>query len=51
MSYENLPSILIQPLGRKGFIVIGGWSEKCFTRSDEKWIEGWSKRLFESLEK
>ena len=41
----NLPSILIVPINNKAFILIGGWSAKCFTRSDEKWINNWSKKI------
>ena len=41
----NLPSILIVPINSKAFILIGGWSSKCFTRSDERWINNWSKKI------
>ena len=41
----NIPSVLIVPIDKKSFILIGGWSSKCFTKSDEKWIENWSKKL------
>ena len=41
----NVPSILIVPINTKAFILIGGWSAKCFTRSDEKWINNWSKKI------
>ena len=41
----DLPSILIVPINSKAFILIGGWSAKCFTRSDEKWINNWSKKV------
>ena len=41
----DLPSILIVPINSKAFILIGGWSAKCFTRSDEKWINNWSKKI------
>ena len=41
----NLPSILIIPIDKKSFILIGGWSNKCFTKSDEKWISIWSKKI------
>ena len=26
-------------------ILVGGWSAKCFTKSDEKWINNWSKKI------
>ena len=41
----NVPSIIIIPINNKSFILIGGWSYRCFTKSDEKWIENWSKKL------
>ena len=41
----NIPSILIVPINSKAFILIGGWSSKCFTKSDEKWINNWSKKV------
>ena len=41
----NIPSILIVPINSKAFILIGGWSAKCFTKSDEKWIKNWSKKI------
>ena len=41
----NVPSIIVVPINKKSFIVVGGWSSKCFTKSDEKWINNWSKKL------
>ena len=41
------PSILIVPVNNKSFILIGGWSSRCFTKSDEKWINNWAKKLSE----
>ena len=41
----DVPSILIVPINSKAFILIGGWSAKCFTRSDERWIKNWSKKV------
>jgi hypothetical protein len=29
--------------------VIGGWSERCFSRSDERWLTGWAERLKTTL--
>ncbi len=46
---ENLPSILIYPLDDKGLIIVGGWSERCFSKSDEKWLIGWGNKLKELL--
>ena len=42
---KNIPSVLIVPINEKSFILIGGWSSRCFTKSDEKWIENWSKKI------
>ena len=41
----DIPSILIVPINNKAFILIGGWSAKCFTKSDEKWINNWARKL------
>tara|TARA_Y100000766_G_C18756454_1_gene531124 strand:+ start:242 stop:868 length:627 start_codon:yes stop_codon:yes gene_type:complete len=41
----DVPSIIIIPINNKSFILVGGWSYKCFTKSDEKWISNWSKKL------
>ena len=41
----DIPSILVVPINSKAFILIGGWSSKCFTKSDEKWINNWSKKV------
>ena len=41
----NIPSIIVVPINNKSFILIGGWSYKCFTKSDEKWIKNWAKKL------
>ncbi len=41
----NIPSIIVMPINNKSFILIGGWSYRCFTKSDEKWIKNWSKKL------
>ena len=41
----DVPSILVVPINSKAFILIGGWSTKCFTKSDEKWINNWSKKI------
>ncbi len=45
----NIPSVIIAPINKKSFILIGGWSYKCFTKSDEKWIKNWSKKLNNSF--
>ena len=41
----DIPSILVVPINKNAFILIGGWSTKCFTKSDEKWITIWSKKI------
>lgn len=46
----GLPSVMVQPLGQRGWVVLGGWSERCFTRSDERWLAGWSERLRRTLD-
>ena len=45
----GLPSVMVQPLGESGWVVIGGWSERCFSRSDERWLMGWAERLKTTL--
>ena len=42
---KDIPSILIVPINKQCFILIGGWSSRCFTKSDEKWVLNWSKKL------
>ena len=41
----EIPSILVVPINSKAFILVRGWSAKCFTKSDEKWINNWSKKI------
>jgi len=41
----NIPSIMIVPINNKAFILVGGWRSRCFTKSDEKWLKNWSKKL------
>ena len=48
---DQIPSILVGPINNKAFILIGGWSAKCFTKSDEKWINNWSKKINNILSK
>jgi hypothetical protein len=47
---ENTPAVLVQPLGKRGWLVLGGWAERCFSRSDEIWIQGWTAKLRTALE-
>ncbi len=42
---KDIPSVLVIPVNEQCFILVGGWSSKCFTKSDEKWILNWSKKL------
>ena len=46
---ENLPAIIIYPLINRGWLILGGSTENCFSKSDQKWIIGWSARLTEEL--
>lgn len=47
---EGIPSLIVQPIGTDGVLLLAGWSPRCFTRSDEAWLEGWSRKLRTSLE-
>ena len=46
-----IPSILIVPINNQSFILIGGWSSRCFTKSDEKWINNWALKLSDLIDK
>jgi hypothetical protein len=46
----GLPAVIVQPLGRDGLVVLGGWSPRCFSRSDLTWLDGWSLRIRAKLE-
>jgi len=48
---RDIPSVLIVPINKDSLILIGGWSTRCFTKSDEKWIKNWSKRVSSILDK
>ena len=41
----SLPAVMVCPMGQQGGVILGGWSPRCFSRSDERWLEGWAKRL------
>ena len=41
----GLPAVVVQPLSEAGVVVVGGWSARCFSRSDLTWLEGWTRRL------
>lgn len=47
---EGIPALIVQPIGSEGLILLAGWSPRCFSRSDEAWLEGWSRRLRTPLE-
>ena len=47
----DLPAVIIYPLSDRGLTIIGGWSKRSFTNSDEKWISGWSDKLYVLLSK
>ena len=46
----GLPSVLVSAIGHDGVVILGGWSERCFTRADELWLKGWIERLRTTLE-
>jgi len=46
---EGLPAVIIYPIDKRGITIVGGWSKRSFTNSDEKWISGWSDKLFDLL--
>lgn len=46
----GLPALVVQPIGGDGVLLLGGWSPRCFSRSDELWLEGWARKLRTSLE-
>ena len=48
---NNLPAVIIYPLENRGLTIVGGWSKRSFTSSDEIWISGWSDKLYVLLSK
>lgn len=46
---DGLPAVLVQPIGSEGLLLLGGWSARCFSRSDLAWVEGWAQRLTDEL--
>ena len=48
---NNLPAVIVYPLKNRGLTIVGGWSKRSFTNSDEKWISGWSDKLYFLLSK
>ena len=48
---NDLPAVIVYPLSNRGITIVGGWSKRSFTNSDEKWISGWSDKLYVLLSK
>tara|TARA_B100000700_G_scaffold110904_1_gene124922 strand:- start:381 stop:998 length:618 start_codon:yes stop_codon:yes gene_type:complete len=46
---KGLPAVIVYPLSKRGLMIVGGWSKRSFTNSDEKWISGWSDKLYDLL--
>ena len=46
---DDLPAVIVYPISNRGLTIVGGWSKRSFTNSDEKWISGWSDKLFDLL--
>tara|TARA_Y100001968_G_C19236174_1_gene657010 strand:- start:242 stop:859 length:618 start_codon:yes stop_codon:yes gene_type:complete len=46
---EGLPAVIVYPIAKRGLTIVGGWSKRSFTTSDEKWISGWSDKLYDLL--
>ena len=47
---QGIPAVIVQPLADEGVVLLAGWSPRCFSRSDEAWLEGWSQRLRTALQ-
>ena len=43
---KDLPAVIVYPLSNRGLTIVGGWSKRSFTNSDEIWISGWSDKLY-----
>lgn len=41
----GLPAVVVQPVGGRGVLLVGGWTARCFSQADLRWIEGWAKKL------
>lgn len=41
----DLPAVVVQPVGSQGLLLVGGWTARCFSQSDLRWIEGWARKL------
>ncbi|MFM1813278.1 MAG: hypothetical protein RLZZ336_2216 [Cyanobacteriota bacterium] len=42
---NGVPSVMVQPLGSDGLVLLGGWAPRCFSASDQAWLQGWAERL------
>jgi hypothetical protein len=47
---SGIPAVIVQPIGDQGVLLLAGWSPRCFSRSDETWLEGWSLKLRSALQ-
>jgi hypothetical protein len=47
---KGIPAVIVQPIGSEGVLLVGGWSPRCFSRSDETWVAGWAAKLRTPLE-
>ena len=47
---EGTPSVLLEPLGSQGLLVVAGASPRCFNAADLGWVKGWAERLRRQLE-
>jgi hypothetical protein len=41
----GLPAVVVQPVGARGVLVMGGWTARCFSPADLRWLEGWARKL------
>ncbi|MEB3257402.1 MAG: cofactor assembly of complex C subunit B [Cyanobacteriota bacterium] len=41
----GLPAVVVQPIGDRGLLLVGGWTARCFSQADLHWIEGWAGKL------
>ncbi len=46
---ENMPSILVKPIGTTGALIVGGFKDRSFSSKDQLWIDGICKRIHEKL--
>ena len=46
---NGLPAVIVYPILDRGITIVGGWSKRSFTNSDEKWISGWSDKIYDLL--